>query len=151
MSTAYETGTKIVLGIGNMQAYNMKHTVLIADDDQLYLKAMSTYLHRSGYVTLRVSSGGRAVRTLSSRRVDMCIIDYHLPGESLIEYLNEREDTRESIPFIIITGDLSLETERLARSYSPVFFFVKPLELSDLRSVVDTVLTKGKAHEHYHY
>ena len=74
--------------------------------------------------------------------VSLCIVDYHLPSipcDRLISTLKNEFD----LPCIIVTGDTSDETEKQARGLSPEFFFFKPLQLEDLKSVVENIL-KGK-------
>ena len=61
-------------------------TILIVEDDQLFRKALTTFLSSLGFETYGVATGEDALREVSWSNVDLVLIDYYLPG-------NERDRT----------------------------------------------------------
>jgi CheY-like chemotaxis protein len=60
-------------------------TVLIVEDDQLFRKALMTYLSSLGFETCGVSTAEDALREAAWTGVDVVLIDYFLPGMNGIE------------------------------------------------------------------
>ena len=110
--------------------------ILIADDDLFYRRLLANFLTGEKYSVTSVQSSDEARHQLLSEIFDMCVFDYNLPGESLAAIVSFMKRSARYIPFIIITGDESCDTERDARGLGPVFFFIKPFSLSDFSSVI---------------
>lgn len=117
--------------------------ILVADDDMLYRRILSEYLIRERFQVTTVQSSDEVIRYLTSKTFDLCVLDFFLPGISFDEVLATINRSVHHTPFIVITGDETCETERRARSYGPVFYFVKPFSLRDFGSVVREVLGKA--------
>ena len=125
-----------------------KNRILFAEDDTFCQKSVGRFLNISGYDVSTVNTGGDALRALRSHSYDLCIIDYHLPGMDAREVVETVRKEGVNTPFIVVTGDASSDTERQARGLSPLFFFVKPFDLGDLRAVVDHAVGNASKHEH---
>ncbi len=115
-------------------------TILIAEDDLFYRQTLCRHFEKSGFAVIAVTNGKDVLELLSENHVDLCIVDYHLPGKSGEEILTRLRLDYCGIPAIILTGDDSPETERNARAISPDFYFTKPVNLPDLDMVVDRIL-----------
>ncbi|MBN1759968.1 MAG: response regulator [Chitinispirillaceae bacterium] len=113
-----------------------KGKILVADDDMFYRRLLANFLTGEKYSVTSVHSSDEARNHLLRENFDMCVFDYNLPGgplETVIAFMNR---SARPVPFIIITGDESCDTEREARTLGPVFYFVKPFSLSDFVSVI---------------
>jgi len=119
----------------------MKGRILVADDDLFCRKSLRHFLENEGIEVDEAQSGKEIVTLLAGHYYDMGIYDYHLPDAGIASVLSEIEI---ELPFVIMTGDSSSQTEKLARRLSPAFFFVKPIQLADLLNVVVRVLRTGE-------
>lgn len=124
--------------------------VLVVDDDLFSRRLIAENLKRLGYGVREAHNAHDAMQCLTEEDIVLCVVDYHLPGGTCAEVVGYAR-TELEVPSIIVTGDVSLETERSARALSPVFFFVKPIEPRDFRSVVKTALRKDRRHDRLHY
>jgi len=128
-----------------------KPTLLIADDDLYYLDTLTTFFSQQGYTVLQAGCGTSLEKAVFRHRVDCAILDYHLPGTRYRIFFARLRERDMLFPFVIMTGDPSPAVEKDARSFSPAFFFVKPLSLVDVRDVIDNVLKKDRSNEYSHH
>lgn len=119
----------------------MNGHILIADDDLFCRKSLKKLLESEGYGVDEAKSGKEVVNLLAGEYYDLGIYDYHLPNAGIASVL---ESVNVDLPFIIMTGDTSSQTEKLARRLSPAFFFLKPIQMADLLNVVMRVLRIGE-------
>ena len=87
----------------------------------------------------------QALDFIEAETLALCIFDFFLPGKPLDAIISTLKRSIHHIPFIIMTGDESCETERIARGFGPAFFFVKPFALHDFGCVVKEILNKTES------
>ena len=83
----------------------MPYTILIADDEKEIREILSLYLEKDGYLTLQAGDGKEAFDIISTRQIDLAIIDImmpHLNGYKLIKQVRERSN----IPVIILSAKI---------------------------------------------
>lgn len=127
----------------NEHNYGHNGSILIADDDMLYRRILSEFLKKEHFDVTAVRSSDEVIAQLHENTFDLCVFDFFLPGISFEQVLTAINRSIRHTPFIFITGDETCETERHARSYGPVFYFVKPFSLQDFGSVVREVIGKA--------
>ena len=114
--------------------------VLLVDDDSDTLSLMSTALKRRQANVTAVSSAGEAIQAIREQRPDVLVSDIAMPGEDgygLIEKVRSLEngDTQE-IPAVAITAYAKDEDRERALSSGFQIYLAKPIELTELVSVV---------------
>jgi signal transduction histidine kinase/CHASE1-domain containing sensor protein/CheY-like chemotaxis protein len=114
--------------------------VLLVDDDSDTLALMAMALSNRQANVTAVSSAGEAIRAITQRRPDVLISDIAMPGEDgygLIERIRllENEET-EQIPAVAITAYAKDEDRERALSAGFQIYLAKPVELTELISVV---------------
>lgn len=127
----------------------MARKILFADDDFFFRNMISTYfkIHSAKFQITVASSGAEAVFALTSQTFDAAILDFHLPDLCADEIITIFRSKYTTIPFIIVTGDERLETEQCVRSCKADYFFIKPIFVQDLKSVLEQLLEKqGRLH-----
>jgi DNA-binding NtrC family response regulator len=127
----------------NESSTSSNGSILIADDDMLYRRILSEYLIRERFQVTAVQSSEEVIRSLMHATFDLCVLDFFLPGISFDEVVTTISHSMHYTPFIVITGDETCETERRARSYGPIFYFIKPFSLRDFGSVVREVVGRA--------
>jgi signal transduction histidine kinase len=114
--------------------------VLLVDDDSDTLKLMTTALTRRQATVTAVSSAVEAIQAISRRRPDVLVSDIAMPDEDgygLIEKIRSLEaNGAESIPAVAITAYAKEEDREKALSSGFQIYLAKPVELTELISVV---------------
>ncbi len=114
--------------------------VLLVDDDSDTLKLMTTALTRRQATVTAVSSAGEAIKAIRRRRPDVLVSDIAMPDEDgygLIEKIRSLEaGESDSIPAVAITAYAKEEDREKALSSGFQIYLAKPVELTELISVV---------------
>ena len=114
--------------------------VLLVDDDSDTLTLMATALTRRQANVTAVSSAGEAIRAIREKRPDVLVSDIAMPDEDgygLIEKVRSLEKGEtQSIPAVAITAYAKDEDRKRALSSGFQIYLAKPIELTELVSVV---------------
>jgi CheY-like chemotaxis protein len=114
--------------------------VLLVDDDEDTLSLMATALKSRRANVTAVSSASDAIEELKINRPDVLVSDIAMPeedGYSLIAKVRLLEkDAGEAIPAVAITAYAKEEDRTRALSSGYQIYLAKPIELSELVSVV---------------
>jgi signal transduction histidine kinase len=115
--------------------------LLVVDDIEENLVALTAILPRDGITVVTARSGPEALEALLVHEFALALIDVHMPvmdGFELAELMRGTERTRH-VPIIFVTAD-SGETSHMFEGYEAgaVDFLFKPLDARLLRSKVDT-------------
>ena len=114
--------------------------VLLVDDDSDTLKLMETALKRRQANVTAVSSAGEAIQAISQRRPDVLVSDIAMPDEDgygLIKKVRLLENGEsQGIPAVAITAYAKDEDRERALSAGFLIYLAKPVELTELISVV---------------
>ena len=81
----------------------MVHTIALVDDDRNILTSVSMALEAEGFAVRTFTDGDTALRGLSSRPVDLAILDIKMPrmdGMELLQQLRRQSD----LPVIFLTS-----------------------------------------------
>ncbi len=117
--------------------------ILICEDNQLALKAMSVVLGREGYHTVLVSDGNAAIDMLRDNEYALVIVDIHLPfhsGLELIRYL--RTELKKKTPVLIVSAFSDPQVQRQANEMKVSGYITKPFDPGDLISKVRSATTQ---------
>ena len=114
--------------------------VLIVDDDSDTLTLMATALKRRHANVTAVSSAGEAIQAITHKRPDVLVSDIAMPDEDgygLIKKIRSLENgVSENIPAVAITAYAKDEDRERALSAGFQIYLAKPVELTELISVV---------------
>jgi DNA-binding response OmpR family regulator len=86
-----------------MSQMNEKYKVLIIEDDEDISMIEQAYLEASGFETLIVSDGNKAIQTLTTGKFDLILLDLMLPGKSGYELCKEVRAELD-IPILMVTA-----------------------------------------------
>jgi PAS domain S-box-containing protein len=114
--------------------------VLVVDDDADTLQLMTTALTSRQATVTAVSSAGEAIEAIKASRPDVLVSDIAMPDEDgygLIRRIRSLEDHSSSaIPAVAITAYAKEEDRTRALSSGFQIYLAKPIELTELVSVV---------------
>jgi CheY-like chemotaxis protein len=116
--------------------------VLLAEDNEPNLFALSEYLNLSGAEVLVARTGPEALRLTLASQPDLLLLDVHLPqldGSEVVRQLRAQEKGRR-LPIVLITA-LNLDNDRV-RNIDADACLGKPVDLDHL----DRILDKYRVH-----
>ena len=135
-----EAGEKSQFTLARSQQLLSGVNVLVVDDDSDTLALMVTALTRRQANVTAVSSAGEAIRAITQKRPDVLISDIAMPDEDgygLIEKIRRLENGgSDHIPAVAITAYAKEEDRERALSAGFQIYLAKPVELTELISVV---------------
>jgi DNA-binding NtrC family response regulator len=109
---------------------------LVVDDDANILSAFEDFFRKEHCTMISASSAEEALRTLAGAEVNLVITDIKMPWESGVDLCKKLKASRPNLPVIVITGYPNLVPEADARHAGADYYFLKPLELDQLRGAV---------------
>lgn len=127
----------------------MKSTVLIVDDNQDYVDALSEVLRRHGYIVHGINDGVDIDDVLATTSVQAILLDLHMPGMNGFEVLRQLKDRlgparwhrNQTAKIVVVTGRGEPDTADFIRKLGADAYLVKPVDplqiLSTLRSLLD--------------
>ena len=118
-------------------------TVLIVDDERSFVDAVAMFLEDNGYKTVKAYGGREGKAQLRSGRLDLALIDLHMPDLSGIELLTFAAQAANPVPVIMITSDDGQETARRCEALGAVRFLVKPVAPDELLNLIPLAMTRA--------
>lgn len=119
--------------------------ILVVDDEEEALRAISTLLERKGgYRALAASSGKEAIEILASNEVDLVITDLRMPGMDGIELLNHIHLNYPDVFVMISTAFGSLDSAVDAMRKGATDYLQKPNNPKEVLDKVAEMLERRK-------
>jgi CheY-like chemotaxis protein len=122
--------------------HGVKSTLLLVDDDPLFLRYLATLFPRKEYEVVTASNGQDAVKHARRLKPDLIILDLDMPKPDGIEtckILKVDEATKE-IPVVILTATEDLELNQKAFDAGAQVTVLKSVNRERLANIVDVVL-----------
>jgi two-component system response regulator HydG len=117
-------------------------TVLVVDDNQASLHAISRALERAGYQVFSAMNGKSALECLETKEINIIVTDLKLPdfsGETILEVTKKKDS---AIAVIVISAYGTIETAVEAMKKGAYYFLKKPISISELRLHIERALEK---------
>ncbi len=111
-------------------------TVLVADDEPVIRLAIQRVLGERGHIVLTAADADEALQIAREEKVDVALIDAHMPGDGLtcVARLDEMPELSDRV--ILLSGDvrgLRVHAARAARG----LFLQKPFDYDELVTLVE--------------
>ena len=122
--------------------------ILVVDDDEVVIKALSIKLKAKGFDVVTAMDGAAAVNAVRTQRPDLILLDITFPtdmgsvswdGFLIMEWLKRLEEAA-NVPIIVITGGDREKYERRARAAGAAAFFHKPISHDELFGLIRQTL-----------
>ena len=113
---------------------------LIVDDEPDIRELLEITLGRMNIDTAAAQDLATARRFLDEEPFDLCLTDMHLPDGNGIELVDHIASSQPGLPVAVITAFGSMDTAISALKAGAFDFVQKPVDLEQLRALVDTAL-----------
>jgi DNA-binding response OmpR family regulator len=112
--------------------------VLIAEDDQNIVEALSFVLGQDGFEVSAVFDGEEALRSLRAAAPDVMILDLMLPRRNGFEVLKlvKSDPGLRALPVIVLTAKGQPQDRRMAEQIGVEGFMTKPFSNTDVLEAV---------------
>jgi CheY-like chemotaxis protein len=120
--------------------------ILIVEDDQLFRRALATYLVSRGFRTRVVATAEDALASSEWPNVDLALIDYFLPGMNGIELaraLRARNITHPRL--VLMSGYLPPSVYDEAKAATIEAVLHKPYDMETLDEKLQTLCEEGES------
>ena len=110
--------------------------LLLAEDDELLRRVFARAFRAEGFEVDVAPDGEAALALLRDKRFDAILTDIAMPRLSGIDLLRAVREHDADVPIVLMTGGPELATALQAIEHGAFRYLVKPVELSELKSVV---------------
>ncbi len=117
--------------------------ILVVDDDELVLLAVSELLMSRGYDVTTASSGADALAQLGDNTFDLCLFDVIMPemsGLELCAKVREMEAAAD-LPIIMLTAKSADEDREAGMAAGANLYLPKPIAPNRLIQLVEQALS----------
>jgi len=119
-------------------------TVLVIDDERLFLTLVRDELQRVGYAVLSAETAEQAMEILGKREVQAIITDVVMPGMDGMELLPRLRQEHPATPVIVVSGRASFLTGVQAMRMGAADFLRKPLNFDELVRSLGNVIAQSR-------
>ena len=120
-----------------------KQNILVVEDEVLIGLGLELNLKSAGYrVCSRVCTGKDAITAASKYIPDCILMDINLRGN--LDGIETAKIilSQSKVPIIFITGYPDEKIKNEAKKLNPLGFITKPLEISNIKALIDSILNK---------
>src|SRR5579883_2137630 len=115
-------------------------TLLIVDDEPSILLAFRRVFRSTPLEVLTAETGGEGLARARERRPDVIVLDVQLPDQTGLDVLRKLREWDARSLVIFITGKSTTDTAIEAMKLGAFEYLLKPLELAQLRQVIERAL-----------
>jgi len=106
--------------------------ILIADDEETFLRSTADLLRREGYLCDCVITAEAGLAKLEAEKYDLLISDIRMPGNLELQFIQRLPHTAPGMPAILVTGFPSRSSAIQAVQLPVVAYMTKPVDFDDL-------------------
>ena len=117
-----------------------KHLALIVDDEPDICELLELTLNRMDINTLAAGDLKTAYKLLNENNISICLTDMRLPDGNGIELVKKIQQQASHIPVAMISAHGNMDTAIEALKAGAFDFVSKPLELAELRNLVNSAI-----------
>ena len=122
----------------------MEETILVIDDDAVYLRMMTIALEREGYRLISANHGDIGLKMLRDQQPDLVVVDIAMPGidgYDVVRRIRAQEREDRHTPIIILTAHARPLMRADAEDLGVDLFLTKPVSLDRLFEHLRTLTT----------
>jgi DNA-binding NtrC family response regulator len=129
-----------------------KVNLLIVDDEEQFLRAMTKRLEIRGFNVIAVDRGEKALAAADQHPIDVALVDLKMPGMDGEKTLTALKEKHQWMEVVILTGHGSIDSAVKCTQSGAYSYLQKPCELECLLEVLTEaykrrVMNKAKIKE----
>jgi DNA-binding NtrC family response regulator len=113
--------------------------LLVIDDEQGILEVVSRFARRAGFDVVACSGGHQAIDEMRARRIDLVMVDLHMPEVGGLDVLRALRETDPNCQVVLMTGYASVDTAVEAIKLGARDYLSKPLDFARLDQLLADV------------
>lgn len=122
----------------------MTRNLLVVDDEPAIQHAFTRAFRDADMKISLAATAKEAVELFQTQHPDVVVLDVHLPDATGLETYRRLRDVDARVPVILVTGHGTTDLAIKAISDGAFEYLLKPLELSELRAVVDRAVRASR-------
>lgn len=120
------------------------HTILVVDDEEKILEAVSSFLEAKGWHVITATTGLEALDKFDKNTIEFVVLDLMLPDLSG-EEVCKRLRTRSRVPIIMLTAKSSEDDMLEGLQMGADDYITKPFSLKELLTRIEVVMRRSSA------
>lgn len=126
--------------------------LLIVDDNPDMVRILEKLLEREGFTDIASTTDPIAAPEMFlACEPDLVLVDLHMPGVNGLDVMTQlKEMTREFVPIVMLTGDMSPEAKLRALGAGASDFITKPFERTEVHLRIRNLLEIRRLHSELH-
>ncbi len=125
----------------------IKPTILVVDDEPSQRQLLGSFVETLGCRVDQAESGEQALALIRENSPALVLLDVRLPGISGLETLAEIRKLSDRLPVLLITAFADLRQAVTAMKGGADDYLAKPVDLDELRAVIQDVLGLSRSGE----
>ncbi|QDU62451.1 DNA-binding transcriptional response regulator [Planctomycetes bacterium Pan216] len=120
--------------------------VLVVDDEEPHAQAVAESLERTGYECSVAATGAEGIRLIETEEFEIVITDLVMGEVDGLDVLRKARQELPDAEVIVITGHGTIQTAVSAMQQGATTYLTKPLDINELRTVVDKATERQRLH-----
>lgn len=121
--------------------------ILVIDDEQDIVEALSRGLNRRGYRVTTARSGEEGIENVKKGKFEVVLIDFKLPGINGAQTLEQIKKIDPEIEAVVITGYGSIESAIQSMKSGAYDYAEKPINIDKIAFLIEKALEKHQLTE----
>ncbi len=117
-------------------------TILIAYQDDLWGKSLSTFLHSIGYKVEMAKMVSEMIRKVRKGNIHVVLLDDEIEGVKAYDLVPLFKKIDDQIQIIVISSEVSLGLVKRLRGAGIFYQAMKPVDLEEIESAVECAFEK---------
>lgn len=117
-------------------------TILIAHQDDLWGKSLSTFLHSIGYKIEMAKMVSETIRKVRKGNIHVVLLDDEIEGVKAYDLVPLFKKIDVQIQIIVISSEVSLGLVKRLRGAGIFYQAMKPVDLEEIKSAVECAFEK---------
>jgi response regulator RpfG family c-di-GMP phosphodiesterase len=123
-----------------------KERLLVVEDEQFMQALIKLHMVNEGFEVVTAENGAAAIKCMKQQKPDLIISDVMMPlmdGLTLCRVI-AKDPALKDIPFLLISGNKSLENRVEGLKLGAIDYITKPFDLEELSLKINTILKRDK-------
>ena len=120
----------------------MKKTILIAYQDDLWARSLSTFFHGIGYRVETAKMVSDMIRKVRNGNFQVVLLDDEIEGVKACDLVPLFRKINDKLQIIVISSEASLGSAKRLRGAGIFYQAMKPVDLEEIKSAVECAFDK---------